>query len=150
MEEFIADVHLGKLARYLRLMGFDTLNTNSFSEFRMWLQVNSANRILLSRNPANAIRPGMRTLLIQSESTEKQLQQVITSCDLADGLKPFSRCAACNALLEKTGKDIVIDQLQDKTATFYNEFWWCTGCARIYWKGSHYERMQKLIEIIGH
>jgi uncharacterized protein len=68
---------------------------------------------------------------------------------LQEKFQPFSRCMICNGLLEPVSKETVYTQLEPNTATYFEEFWQCTQCRRIYWKGSHYERMQALLENVN-
>ena len=145
---FIADVHLGKLAKALRLLGFDTLYSNAFSPAQLCSLAAAENRVLLSRGAAFGKGAHFQSLVIQSENPEEQIIQVIQQLGLHDKLHPFTRCLVCNGLLHSVPKEKITSQLQENTARYFNEFWQCADCSRIYWKGSHYDRMLRLVEKI--
>jgi uncharacterized protein len=146
--KFIADVHLGKLARYLRLLGFDTRYKNSVTNSELKSLASSENRILLSKNELFADDTSFKSCIIKAEDSFLQLQQVIREFTLKEDFKAFSRCMICNSLLKAVEKNTVEEKLEDNTARYYHEFWQCTGCKRVYWKGAHYKRMMQLIEEI--
>lgn len=146
--KFIADVHLGKLARLLRLLGFDTAYQNSFSNKELAAIRREQNRILLSRNRSLSKNDQIRTFILTSEGPLTQLKQVINQFQLKDQFHPFTVCIVCNGELEKVPKEDIVHLLQPNTSRYFNEFWQCDHCKRIYWKGSHYERMLKTIERI--
>lgn len=143
---FIADVHLGKLAKALRLLGFDVLYTNSVTPAILIATAAKENRILLSRSAAFAKYPNVKRLIVQSETPKEQLQQVVQHFGLKNQLRPFSRCLVCNGMLIIVPKEKIQHQLQQNTTWYYDEFWQCTHCQRPYWKGSHYLKMLRLIE----
>jgi len=143
---FIADVHLGKLARLLRLLGFDTGYNNAFAATQVLEIARSEHRILLSRNGAYAKQVSIHSLHIKSEDPEIQLQQVVQYFILVDQFRPFSRCLVCNGLLKSVPKKSISGNLQQNSAKYFDAFWQCESCGRIYWKGSHYERMLRLFE----
>ena len=76
----------------------------------------------------------------------EQVNEVIQRFELATRITPFHRCLRCNHLLERVAKEAVIDRLEPLTKLYFNEFQICPACKQIYWKGSHYEKMQKLVE----
>jgi uncharacterized protein with PIN domain len=145
---FVADVHLGKLAKWLRMLGFDTVYSNAFTSSELVEIAHKENLILLSRNPAFEKNKSITTCLITDEEPERQLQQVINNFHLQDEIRPFTRCLVCNGILEEVTKEMVQPFLQANTIKYYNEFWQCTHCQRVYWKGSHYQRMLNTIERI--
>ena len=100
-EKFIADVHLGKLARYLRLLGFDTWYKNSSETSELITIAKEEQRILLSKNILFAKGKTVRFCIIQSETAITQLKQVVNEFSLKDHVIPFSRCMICNGVLEK-------------------------------------------------
>ena len=144
-QKFIADVHLGKLARYLRLLGFDTLYKNSFTNAELISIAKEEGRILLSRNIAFAKHPVVSSYIVQSEASMTQLKQVVQHFGLKTLIHPFSLCMVCNGKLETVQKEIIINQLEENTKQYFNKFWQCENCHQIYWMGSHYERMLLLI-----
>src|SRR4051794_15228008 len=143
---FIADVHLGKLARMLRMLGFDTAYSNAFSNAELVSIALEQERVLLSRNgPIGRKHPALTTYFISHDEPEVQLENVLQHFHLLPHIQPFSRCMVCNGILEPVAKDAVLAQLPEKTAIYYHEFWRCTHCKRIYWKGPHYNRMMRFI-----
>ena len=146
---FIADVHLGKLARMLRMLGFDTVYSNTFSNEELVNNALEQQQILLSRNRAIGKRhPLLPTFFISYDEPAAQLKEVLQHFHLPQYIQPFSRCMVCNGVLEPVVKEAVLNKLPEKTALFYHEFWQCTHCKRIYWKGPHYNRMMRFIEKI--
>src|SRR5690349_1904999 len=136
MEKFIADVHLGKLARTLRLLGFDTVYKNSLTAAELMGIALEEERVLLSRNTLLPKKnASLRFLLIHDENPLQQIKQVIEELNLTY-FEPFSRCLVCNALLNVVSKESVLGDLPLNTAKYFDLFWQCSNCKRIYWKGS--------------
>ena len=146
--KFIADVHLGKLARLLRMLGFDTVYKNDFTLDELVKISDEENRILLSRNASLLKTHPDKCFIVSDEDPLVQLKQVIQHFGLNDRFQPFSRCIVCNGILESVSKENIAYLLQKNTASYFTEFWQCKDCQRIYWKGSHYDRMLKTIENI--
>ncbi|HTM91403.1 MAG TPA: Mut7-C RNAse domain-containing protein [Flavisolibacter sp.] len=146
--KFIADVHLGKLARLLRMLGFDTVYKNDFTLNELVKISDEENRILLSRNASLLKIHADKCFIVSDEDPPVQLKQVIQHFGLKDQSQPFSRCIVCNGILESVSKESIAYLLQKNTASYFNEFWQCKDCGRIYWKGSHYERMLKTIRSV--
>lgn len=143
---FIADVHLGKLARLLRLLGFDTLYRNDYSKLQLIDISKQEDRVLLSRDSSLQKNIGVNFFIVNNEDPARQLVQVVNHFNLKDRIHPFSRCLLCNGILQATPKEMVADKLEKNTRQYFSEFWQCNQCKHIYWKGSHYERMLKTIE----
>ena len=147
--KFIADVHLGKLAKLLRMLGFDTLYDNSFTNSELISIALQQNRILLSRNAAiNNHKTQLQSLYISFENPQLQLLQVLQHFDLKEQIYLFTKCIVCNGTLQPVSKEKILNKLRQKTALYFSEFWQCNNCNRIYWKGSHYEHMNNIIERI--
>jgi uncharacterized protein with PIN domain len=145
--QFIADVHLGKLARLLRLLGFDTVYSNAFTNNELVTIAQEQHRMLLSRNAAiGRHHPALHTFTVIHDAPAEQLEHVLQHFNLLQHIQPFSRCMVCNGILEPVAKETVTDKLPEKTATYYHEFWECTNCKRVYWKGPHYNRMMRFIQ----
>ncbi len=142
---FAADVHLGKLARLLRMFGFDTAYDSAHSLPVLFTIAHEQKRILLSRNPAIARAPFIEGALITSVDPLEQFRSLIATSLLVDDSKYFTRCLLCNGLLATVPKESVIEYLKPKTAQFYDQFWQCTACQKVYWKGPHYLRMTGMI-----
>lgn len=146
--KFIADVHLGKLAKLLRMLGFDTLYNNSFTNTQIISIALNENRVLLSRNNSITNLPQLQSLTITDEDADKQIQQVLHHFKLNNQIHPFTKCIVCNGALQPVAKEKIFNKLPQKTALYFNEFWQCNNCNGIYWKGSHYEHINKMIERI--
>jgi len=144
---FVLDVHLGKLAASLRMLGFDTLYRNDYDDEELAQISASEQRILLTRDKGLL----MRSLVtygyyVRATNPEQQVVEVLQRFDLFGKVLPFQRCIRCNGLLEPVAKEAIVDQLPQKTRLSIDEFHRCRECHQIYWRGSHYERMQQFIE----
>lgn len=143
---FVVDTHLGRLAGYLRMLGFDTLYSNSYHDDELASISASADRILLTRDIGLLKRAVvLHGYFVRSTDPEKQIIEVLQRFSFFDCLQIFQRCIRCNGLLHTVPKEQIADQLQPLTRTFYHEFQQCEQCEHIYWKGSHYQTMQQLI-----
>ena len=144
---FVLDVHLGKLAASLRMLGFDTLYRNDYDDEELAQISASEQRILLTRDKGLL----MRSLVtygyyVRATNPEQQVVEVLQRFDLFGKVLPFQRCIRCNGLLEPVAKEAIVDQLPQKTRLSIDEFHRCRECSQIYWRGSHYEKMQNFIE----
>ena len=146
-EKFIVDVHLGKLARLLRLLGFDTFYENNVTINDLLRLSTDQDRIILSRNKLFS-KKSNKSFLVIDENPSIQLNQLYDHFHLKDQIDPFSRCIVCNGTLEAVTKENISVLLEKNTSQYFNEFWQCKHCKRIYWKGSHYENMLKKIQNI--
>lgn len=148
---FILDVHLGKLAKLLRMLGFDTLYKNNFTDAEIIKISSKENRIILTRDRGilknKAVTHGY---WLKSVKPIEQAREIINRFDLVPQIKPFQRCIICNGIIEIVDKKSVMTHLPIKTASVYNEFYKCMNCSKIYWKGSHYNRMRGQIASILH
>ena len=143
---FVIDSHLGKLAKYLRMLGFDVLYDNNYADSELALLSSSENRILLTRDRGLLKRRIVEYgHFVRETQPLKQLQEIIQWLDLKRFIKPFHRCIRCNGLLITVDKTEIEDRLLPATKQYYHEFKQCQDCKHVYWKGSHYERMQRLI-----
>ena len=148
---FVLDIHLGKLATSLRLLGFDTLYRNDYADEELAKISDASQRILLTRDKGLL----MRSLVtygyyVRSTNPDTQIVEVLQRFNLFDSVVPFRRCLRCNGLLEPVAKELIIDQLPESVKLNVKEFHRCSDCQQIYWRGSHYERMQQYIEgILG-
>jgi len=148
-EKFILDVHLGKLAKALRLFGFDTSYENSYGDATIVELSQADNRIVLTRDK-NLLKHRSVTVgyWVRSQFAEEQLIEVINRFDLKTRFLFFKRCVECNGKIVGVTKASVLHQLLPKTILYYNDFFQCTSCKRVYWRGSHYEYMQQFIKKI--
>jgi len=148
-EKFILDVHLGKLARALRLFGFDTWYENDYTDKAIVQIAEAEKRIVLTRD-VNLLKHKLLKIgyWVRSQLVEEQLAEVVRRFKLKAKFKPFERCVECNGKIIKVDKETILDKLLPKTILYYNDFFQCNCCERIYWRGSHYEQMQQFIEKI--
>jgi uncharacterized protein with PIN domain len=146
---FVADGHLGRLAAYLRTVGFDTVYHSDCGDEELAKISANERRILLTRDRGLLKRNIVtRGYCVRTTNPREQLAEVIERFDLSGAIAPFQRCVHCNELLHPVPKDLIHDRLQPETKEYFVEFWTCPACHRIYWKGSHYRRMQRLIESV--
>lgn len=146
---FVLDGHLGRLAAYLRMLGFDVLYRNNYDDEELADISAVEDRILLTRDRRLLMRKAVRYgYCLRSLDSLKQVGEVIRRFDLLNLTLPFRRCLRCNTPLEVVTKEMVLDQLQPLTRKYYEEFRRCPTCGQIYWKGSHYEHMTQLVEQI--
>lgn len=143
---FITDVHLGKLARYMRMLGFDTLYIKEITKDELVRISLEQRRSILTRDrhllKRNDITHGY---WIRNEDPLGQIKEVISRFHLENEINEFSRCMECNGLLIRAAKEDVINNIPERVRQFHIEFFQCTDCRKVYWKGSHYIRMQALI-----
>jgi uncharacterized protein with PIN domain len=140
---FLADCHLGKLARHLRFAGFDTLYYSSAEDDALLRLAQLQGRLLLTRDRALAKRDEEQTLLLRSISLEAQLEELAAALPLANHFSPFTRCMVCNTPLQKAEKEAIRSEVPQRVFETFDIFRRCPGCGRIYWQGDHYEAMTR-------
>ena len=145
---FVLDVHLGKLAAYLRLLGFDALFPEDYDDANLARIARDEGRILLTRDRGLLKRGMVRYgYCPRTTNSRQQLQDVLRRFDLFDQIAPFTRCLRCNGRLEPVDKAAVYAELPPHTRATYDEFKRCTACGQLFWKGSHYAHMARLVEL---
>jgi len=146
---FVLDIHLAKLARYLRMLGFDTLHENDFEDSVIADISQRDQRIVLTRDRGLLKRRIItHGRYVRQIEPRRQLREIIDWLDLSRLMRPFSRCIRCNGLLQEVSKDLVTEQIREDTRVYYQQFWKCGSCGHIYWKGSHYQKMKRFVEDI--
>jgi hypothetical protein len=144
---FVLDAHLGRLAAYLRMLGFDTLYRNDYRDEELSQIAGGEHRILLTKDRGLLKRSAVsHGYYVRETNVRRQLMEVLRRFDLADSISPFVRCMRCNELLEPVGKEAVADRIPPLSREHYDEFRQCGACGRVYWSGSHYRRMERFIE----
>jgi uncharacterized protein with PIN domain len=147
---FIIDVNLGRLARYLRLLGFDCRYGNDLNDADIAQISVAESRTVLTRDRAllqqRIITHGY---FVRACQPLEQVREVLARLDLYRQVQPFTRCTRCNGRLERVDKQAVLAELQPKTRKYFDEFQRCTGCGQIYWKGSHFAGAEQLVAAIG-
>jgi uncharacterized protein with PIN domain len=146
---FVADTHLRKLARLLRMLGFDTLYCSDYDDAEVVNISIAEQRIILTRGRAILKnRTVTHGYWLRSTDPKEQLCEVLDRFDLYMQIKPFDRCILCNGLIDDVDLGDVRDRLPPRTAREFDKFCRCTGCAKIYWQGSHYDRMKDFIDTL--
>ena len=142
---FVLDCHLGRLARYLRQLGFDTLYRNDYEDDRLAAISARDHRILLTRDRDLLKRRIVdHGYCVRSHDPRRQLDEVLARFDLYADIEPFGRCTRCNGEVVAVDKSDILDRLEPKTRSFFDEFWQCSSCGQIYWEGSHFDKMKSL------
>ncbi|AIY48224.1 Mut7-C RNAse domain-containing protein [Mycolicibacterium fortuitum] len=144
---FVVDVNLGRLARLLRVLGFDVWWSSAADDQTLADISLDQQRILLTRDRGLLKRRTItHGLFVHSQHPEEQTLEVLRRLDLRRRIKPFTRCVRCNGQLAAVAKERVIDQLEPLTRRYYDEFSRCPECGRIYWAGSHFEKLSRLVD----
>ena len=151
---FICDVHLGKLARRLRLLGFDAAYRSDWADSELANVSVVEKKILLTRDRHLLMRKDVvRGLLLRNMVPDEQVVEILIRLRLVDHCKPFTRCLACNgmlALVARNGTKDVADVVPPKVRRHFSEYHCCNSCRRMFWKGSHHRRLQERIhELMG-
>jgi uncharacterized protein with PIN domain len=143
---FAADANVGKLATLLRLLGFDTSYDPKRDDASLADHAAESNRVVLSRDRTCLKRSRIvQGRWIRANEPRQQLVEVMAAYGLAAIMNPFSRCLRCNQPLVAVEKKAILDQLQPLTRRYYENFFQCETCGRIYWAGSHHEGMERLL-----
>lgn len=147
---FVLDAHLGKLAAYLRMLGFDALYRNDYDDHELAAIAASQRRILLTRD-TGLLKHAVVThgYYVRESHPRRQLVEVIRRFHLEGLVAPFTRCMRCNQLLERASPQAAARAVPVAAWQRHDEFWCCPGCGRYYWQGSHYDRMQAWIRSLG-
>ncbi|HSH07229.1 MAG TPA: Mut7-C RNAse domain-containing protein [Burkholderiales bacterium] len=144
---FVADAHLGKLARHLRLAGFDCRWSPDWDVAALVDAAVAEARIVLTRDKGVLRRRAVaRGRFVRAVESEAQLAEVVRAFGLRAQLRPFSRCRECNVPLEDVEKSDVEALLPERVRALYTRFKRCPGCRRVYWEGTHFERLRAVLE----
>jgi uncharacterized protein with PIN domain len=142
---FLADEMLGTLAKWLRMMGYDTEYARDLPDGEVLKLAGAEDRVILTRDKQLAGRAGGRGLLITSEVLDEQLEQVASAFEMMDA-GTMTRCTVCNGELERVGKDAVAGRVPERVLEIRDEFYVCPRCGQIYWKGTHWDNITRKIE----
>ncbi len=144
---FLLDNHLGRLARYLRLLGLDTLYfNNEYDDDQLASKASEMGCVLLSRDRGLLKRSQVvHGTYLHSKDPRKQIVEVLQRYLLFDQIQPWSRCLRCNGVLQPVTKEQILERLEPKTKLYYDDFKMCESCRQIYWKGSHFKRLQYFV-----
>lgn len=146
---FLADANVGRLATYLRLLGFDTAYARHLDDDQAAAQAVREGRVLLTRDRGLLRRSVVAWgRLVRANDPVEQARDTARFFGLAALARPFTRCLRCNALPEGVDKVRVLNRLEPRTRLYYEDFARCPGCGRVYWAGSHHGRMVALVRRI--
>jgi uncharacterized protein with PIN domain len=147
---FVADAHLGGLARLLRMAGFDTLYDNNIDDPTVEALSENEGRIALTRDRELLKRRGVtHGCYVRALKPAEQFGEIFRRLDLAASARPFTLCLACNAPLRAVPKAEVVDRLPPAVRAAHEEFLTCATCHGVFWRGSHWRRMKALLELAG-
>ena len=151
---FLVDENAARIVRWLRLMGYDTSYLPGVADGALVARARDEQRVLLTRDRGimarRAIAGGQAcALLLDSDHTWQQLEQVVRTLDLDPCPAPFSRCAACNALLEPVAPEEATPHVPPFVAATQKQFTRCPGCGRFYWRGTHWQRVSARLASLG-
>ena len=152
--KFMVDSNVGKLARWLRMMGYDTLFFDGRDDSRMVATALKEDRVILTRDTQimrrRVVTSGrLRVILIDSDEPERQMRQVMETLKLDSQFRPFSICLECNQPLEPRDKEQVQELVPPYVFKTQNQYRQCPACHRIYWRGTHWEAMSRTLERFG-
>jgi uncharacterized protein len=146
---FVLDGHLGRLATYLRMLGFDCSYETDCDDKQLAQISHDQQRILLTRDCGLLKRSAVvYGYFVRATEPNRQVVEVVKRFNLSSAASPFSRCLTCNSLLQAASKQSIIERLEPRTRQYHAEFQSCPECNRIYWAGSHYEHMQAFVQSI--
>ncbi len=147
--KFIVDVNLGRLAGYLRLLGFDSYYKNDLDDHEIVIRSLSEQRIILTRD-LGILKHGEVThgYWVRSTKPRAQISEVVKSLQLENNFNPFTRCAECNYIVYPVAKRALLERLPDYIQKNHEDLFECAGCHKIYWKGSHYDRILEWIDTL--
>jgi len=140
--KLLLDGMLGRLAKWLRLLGYDTAYFPDLDDNELVRLARAQGRVLLTRDRELTRRRGLNCLLVESDRLEEQIQQVISELDL-ETERPFSRCPVCNTPLQKVEKSLVKERVPPYVFRTQENFSLCPECNRIYWQGTHWDKMRQ-------
>lgn len=144
---FVLDVHLGRLARHLRLLGFDTKWANDATDDQLAAASVSEDRTVLTKDIGLLKRRTIsRGYYVREISPRLQLIEVLRRFHLYDAITAFSRCLECNTELTGASRQDLVTRVPSRVLGEHQSFRTCPGCGRIYWRGSHYERLANFVE----
>ena len=146
---FVADGHLGRLARNLRLLGFDVAYDPQADDRQLLRVMERENRALLTRDRRLLMHAIVKTgYYPRSQNADEQTIEVTRRFNLLDSIAPFTRCLRCNGLLRNVSKAEIVERLEPLTNIYYEQFQRCTDCEQIYWRGSHFSKLKERLEKI--
>ncbi|MCF8239913.1 MAG: Mut7-C ubiquitin/RNAse domain-containing protein [Melioribacteraceae bacterium] len=143
-KKFILDVHLGKLALSLRILGINSIYKNNIDDKQIIKIALSESRTILTRD-LGILKNGNVThgYYVRETNTDNQVREIINRFQLNNFINPLSRCLKCNNPLEVIDKEKIEHLLQPNTKKHFHDFYYCSVCEKVYWRGSHYQNIMK-------
>jgi len=147
--KFIADINLGDIVKYMRVLGFD-LYYDPLLSIREIIELSKReNRIILTKSrKLLKFKEVSHGIFIRPGTTPEQIRRILDYLDIQDNIKPFSRCLRCNTVLNVVPKENILDRIPPRTKKFCDEYVQCPSCNKIYWKGTHFIHMKKIVRQI--
>lgn len=144
---FIADIHLGKLARRLRLLGFDCVYEPPWEDTVLAQRSADEKRVMLTRD-RGLLKRSIVThgIYLHSDSADEQVKEVVRRLDLAELARPLARCAHCNGILKKVPKETARGNVPSRTFHYVHDYLRCKKCGRFYWKGTHWKKIRRIVD----
>ena len=147
--KFIADINLGKVAKYMRVLGLDLLFDPRLSPREIIDISNREKRIILTTSrKLLKFKDVGHGIFVRPGSTVQQIKQIIGTLDIKDRIDPFTRCLRCNSRLRPVPEEKILDRVPPKARAYYTEYAFCRSCDKIYWKGTHCKHMQAVVRHI--
>ena len=147
--KFLADVMLGRLAKWLRILGYDTLYFRDMDDRELIRRATQDDRILLTRDRELSQRDGFRVMLITDEDLESQLAQILEEMDLEPWGENSIRCPVCNQILQSISRKIIQAEVPRYVWATHRDFSRCPDCGKIFWKGTHWDRIRERLRRVG-
>ncbi|MEM3730251.1 MAG: Mut7-C RNAse domain-containing protein [Candidatus Bathyarchaeia archaeon] len=148
--KFVADGMLGKLTRWLRMLGYDVKYSNELDDPQLLMMAKKEKRILLTRDLElcqQALAKGVNAYYIDGKTEAEKLAQLANKFNIKLEVDmAVSRCPKCNTKVKPTTKERVVGKVKENTLLYYNEFWNCPKCGQIYWQGAHWTRIRKTLK----
>ncbi len=143
---FICDVHLGKLARDLRMLGFDVYYKNNLTDNEIVKLSLKERRAILTRDLGILRRSEVsHGYFVRNTHPQKQIKEIIDRFQLDEQIKPFTRCLVCGSRLVNIPRKRALEKVPEKVRLQQNKFYFCKSCDKIYWRGSHFQKMNSII-----
>ncbi|MFL6591293.1 MAG: Mut7-C RNAse domain-containing protein [Luteimonas sp.] len=147
---FVLDVHLGRLARYMRLLGFDCLYRNDYPDEELVAISRDEHRIVLTRDTGLLKRAEVtHGAFVRAQDPRQQLREVLDRFQLHGRIAPFSRCGRCNGMLSRLATDDALRMVPPAVAQKHDEFRHCVQCGQVYWPGTHLQRFRGRLADVG-
>lgn len=146
---FIADINIHDIARTMRALGLDVFQDSALSPQEIVdISINEKRIILTTSRQLLKRKRVVHGIFVRQSNREAQIQKIVNCFSLKGLCKPFSRCLLCNTLLETVAKESVMERIPPKTRNYCNDFARCPSCDRLYWKGTHYQKIKAKVDRI--